>query len=71
MRGIKARNGGALLAKPLEGKGGRMYWAGYALLQSQASLPPYELDPMFNNPAMRNRIGELIAKAMKRRFSEL
>jgi hypothetical protein len=40
-----------------------MYSAGYALLQSQESLPPYELDPMFNNPAVGNRIGKVIANA--------
>ncbi|MFZ2145568.1 MAG: hypothetical protein WAV78_53140 [Xanthobacteraceae bacterium] len=27
-----------------------------------------ELDPLFNNPAMRNRIGKAIAKAMEHRF---
>ena len=27
--------------------------AGYALLQSQEPLPPYELDPMFDNPVSR------------------
>ena len=26
--------------------------------------------PMFNNPAMRNRIGKAIAKAMEHRFSK-
>jgi hypothetical protein len=47
-----------------------MYSAGYALLQSQEPLPPYELDPMSKNPALRNRIGKVIAKAMEHRFSK-
>jgi hypothetical protein len=70
MLGIKRRNGGALMPKPLEEKADRMYSAGYALLQSQEPLPPYELDPLFNNPAVRNRIGKVIAKAMEHRFSK-
>jgi hypothetical protein len=41
---------------------------GHALLPSQEPLPPYELDPMFDNPVIRNRIGELIAKAAEKRF---
>ncbi len=47
-----------------------MYSAGYALLQSQEPLPPYELDPLFNSPAVRKRTGEVIAKAMEYRFSK-
>jgi hypothetical protein len=70
MLGIKGRNGGALMPKSLEEKGGRPYSEGYALLLSQEPLPPYELDPMFNNPAMRNRISKVIAKAMEHRFSK-
>jgi hypothetical protein len=70
MLGIKGRNGGALMPKPLEEKRDRMYSAGYALLQSQESLPPYELDPMLNNPAVRNRVGKVIAKAMEHRVSK-
>jgi hypothetical protein len=68
MLGIKGRNGGAFMPKPLEEKGERMYSAGYALLQSQELLPPYERDPILKNPAVRNRIGKVIAKAMERRF---
>jgi hypothetical protein len=68
--GIKRGIGGALMPKPLEEKGDRMCSAGYALLQSQEPLPPYELDPMFNNPAVRNHIGKVIAKAMEHRFSK-
>jgi hypothetical protein len=67
----KGRNGAEFMPKPLEEKGESMYSAGYALLlQSQEPLPPYELDPMFNNPAVRNRIGKVIAKAMEHRFSK-
>jgi hypothetical protein len=51
------------------GKPDRNRSAGYALLQSQEPLPPYELDPMFDNPVIRKRIGELIANAMKHRSS--
>jgi hypothetical protein len=39
-------------------------------LPTQEPLPPYELDPMFNDPAVRKRIGEVIAKAMEHRFSK-
>jgi hypothetical protein len=39
-------------------------------LQSQEPLPPYEFDPMFDNPVIRKRIGELIANAMKHRSSK-
>jgi hypothetical protein len=34
---------------------------------SQEPLPPYGLDPMFDDPVIRNRIGNLIAKAAKKR----
>jgi hypothetical protein len=39
-------------------------------LLSQETLPPYELDPMYDDPVIRNRIGEVIAKAMEQRFSK-
>jgi hypothetical protein len=39
-----------------------------ALLPSQEPLPPYDLDSMFDDPAIRNRIGQVIAKAMERRI---
>ena len=58
------------MPKRLAGKAGRTYSAGYALLQSQKRLPRYEVDPLFNNPAVRKRIGEVIAKAMEHRFSK-
>jgi hypothetical protein len=44
--------------------------AGYAILQSQETLPPYELDPMYDDPVLRKRIGQVIAKAMEQRFSK-
>jgi hypothetical protein len=70
MLGIKGRIGGAFMPKPLQDEEDRMHSAGYALLQSQEPLPPYELDPLFSNSAVRNRIGKVIAKAMERRFSK-
>jgi hypothetical protein len=70
MLGGKGRNGGAPMPKPLADKAGRTYSDGYALLPTQEQLPPYELDPMFNDPAVRKRIGEVIAKAMEHRFSK-
>ena len=36
--------------------------AAYAILQAQEPLPPYELDPYFDDPVIRNRIGDLIAR---------
>ena len=44
--------------------------ADYAILQSQETLPPYELDPMYDDPVLRNRVGQMIAKAMEQRFSK-
>jgi hypothetical protein len=42
----------------------RNYSGGHSISQSRKPLPPYELDPMFDNPVIRNRIGEVIAKAV-------
>jgi hypothetical protein len=39
---------------------------GHVLSPSQEPLPPYELNPMLDNPVIRNRIGELIAKAAEK-----
>jgi hypothetical protein len=43
------------------------FLAGYAILESHSRsnepLPPYELDPIFDDPVVRRRIGELIAQA--------
>jgi hypothetical protein len=44
-------------------------WSGDSLLQSQEPLPPYELDPLFDNLVVHKRIGDVIAKAMEKRFS--
>ena len=38
--------------------------AGYAILRAQEPLPPYELDPHFDDPVIRKRIGDLIARPM-------
>jgi hypothetical protein len=66
----KGRNGGESISEQSAGKPDRNRSAGYALLQSQEPLPPYELDPMFHSPVIRKRIGELIAKAMEHRLSK-
>jgi hypothetical protein len=55
--------------KPLEERADRNCSPAYAILQSQEPLSPYELDPMFNNPIVRKRIGEMIARAMEHRLS--
>jgi hypothetical protein len=45
----------------------RDFLSGYEILQSRLHLseplPPYELDPIFDDPVIRRRIGELIAQA--------
>ena len=45
----------------------RDFSAGYAILEghpcSKEPLPPYEIDPVFDDPMIRQRIGELIARA--------
>jgi hypothetical protein len=66
----KGRDGGEPISERSAGKPDRNRSAGYALLLSQEPLPPYELDPMFDNPVIRKRIGELIANAMKHRSSK-
>jgi hypothetical protein len=63
--GGEGRNGGAPIPKPLADKADRTYSAGCAILQSHEPLPPYELDSMFDDPVIRNRIGQVIAKAME------
>jgi hypothetical protein len=40
----------------------------HSISQSQEPLPPYELDPVFDDPVIRNRIGEVIAKAVVKRI---
>lgn len=44
--------------------------AGYAILQSQEPLPPYGLDPRFDDPLTRKRIGEVIARGMEQQVSK-
>jgi hypothetical protein len=55
------------MPKRLAKKPDRNCSGGHVVLPSQEPLPPYELDPMFNDPVIRNRIGDLIAKAAKKR----
>jgi hypothetical protein len=43
----------------------RNFSAGYGSLESQELLPPYVLDSIFNDPEIRKRVGDLIARAMK------
>jgi hypothetical protein len=43
----------------------------HSFSQSQEPLPPYELDQMFDDPVIRNRIGEVIAKAAKKRICKI
>ena len=66
----KGKNSGEPIPERLAGKPGRYHSASYAFLQSQDPLPPYELDPMFDSPVIRKRIGELIAKSMEHRLSK-
>jgi hypothetical protein len=68
MLGSRGDNGGAPIPKPLAEKANRAYLAGQGLSQSQKSLPPYEFDSPFDDPSIRKRIGEVIAKAMEHRF---
>ena len=61
-------NDGAPMTKRLAKKLDDNRLGGHALSPSQEPLPPYELDPMLDNPVIRNRIGELIAKAAEKRL---
>jgi hypothetical protein len=55
------------MPKRLAKKPERNCSGGHSTSQSREPLPPYELDPMFDNPVIRNRIGEVIAKAVAKR----
>jgi hypothetical protein len=61
-------NDGAPMTKRLAKKLDDNRLGGHAPSPWQEPLPPYELDPMLDNPVIRNRIGELIAKAAEKRF---
>ena len=65
---------GQRTAVPMSGspvdKPDRDFSAGYAILQSQEPLPPYGLDPRFDDPLTRKRIGEVIARGMEQQVSE-
>jgi hypothetical protein len=56
------------MPKRLAKKPDRNCSGGHSISQSQEPLPPYELDPMFDNPVIRIRIGELIATAVEKRL---
>jgi hypothetical protein len=56
------------MPKRLAKKPDRNCSGGHSISQLQELLPPYELDPMFDNPVIRNRIGELIARAVEKRI---
>ena len=56
------------MTKQLARKPDRNCAGSHSILQSQEPLPPYELDPMFDNPVIRNRIGELISRAVEKRI---
>jgi hypothetical protein len=58
------------MPKRLAKKPDRNCPGGDSISQSQEPIPPYELDSMFDDPVIRNRIGEVIAKAMERRISK-
>jgi hypothetical protein len=58
------------MPKPLAGNTDYNCSVGYTILQSQDLLPPYELDPMYDDPVLRKRIGQVIAKTMEQRFSK-
>jgi hypothetical protein len=56
------------MVKRLAKKPDRHCSGGHSNSQSQEPLPPYELDPMLDNAVIRNRIGEVIAKAVEKRI---
>jgi hypothetical protein len=58
------------MPQPIIGDSDPNFSAGYAILESQDALPPYELDPRFHDPVIRKRIGEVIARAMEQRVSK-
>ena len=58
----------APMPKRLAKKADRNCSGGHVDLPSQEPLPPYELDPLFDDPVIRNRIGDLIAKAVEKRI---
>jgi hypothetical protein len=56
------------MPKRLAKKPDRNCAGGHSISQSQEPLPPYELDPMFDHPVIRNRIGEVIARLRRSGF---
>ena len=53
-------HGAMMLRTPIDNRTRKT--CAYELLQTQEALPPYELDPYFDDPVIRKRIGDLIAK---------
>ena len=51
------------MAQPPVGKAEPNLSSDYAILLSQEPLPPYELDPCFDDPVVRKRIGEIISRS--------
>ena len=43
--------------------------AGYEALRTHEPLPPYECDPIFDDPEIQRRIGRLIAQAAEAFFN--
>jgi hypothetical protein len=58
----------APMVKRLAKKPARNCSGGHSISHSQEPLPPYELDPMFDSAVIRNRVGEVIAKAVEKRI---
>jgi hypothetical protein len=68
--GLDLRGMAVPMFERIAGKADLTRSAAYALLQSQEPLPPYELDPAFDSPAVRKRIGDVIAKATREANSQ-
>ena len=56
------------MPKRLAKKPDRNCSGAHSISQSKEPLPPYELDPMFDSAVIRNRIGDVIAKAVEKRI---
>lgn len=52
------------MPQPIVGNSDHSFSDVYAILESQEPAPPYEVDPCFDDPAIRKRIGDVIARAM-------
>jgi hypothetical protein len=63
IRGVGEGEGGAAMPQPRFDKD-RDLSAAYVILRAQEPLPPYGLDPHFDDPVICKRIGDLIARPM-------